>query len=56
MKNLPKQLDVWLPLIVLAVLAVVYVLMRRIDGSPYGRVLRAIRHMDDVLSVTRTIA
>ena len=35
----------------LAVLAVVYLLMRRIDGSPYGRVLRAIREDAQVAQV-----
>lgn len=38
-------------LIVLAVVAVVYLLMRRIDGSPYGRVLRAIREDAQVAQV-----
>jgi branched-chain amino acid transport system permease protein len=38
-------------LIVLAVVAVVYVLMRRIDRSPYGRVLRAIREDAQVAQV-----
>lgn len=38
-------------LIVLAVLAVVFVLMRRIDRSPYGRALRAIREDAQVAQV-----
>src|SRR5690242_1967993 len=38
-------------LIVLAVLAAVYLLMRRIDRSPYGRVLRAIREDAQVAQV-----
>jgi branched-chain amino acid transport system permease protein len=37
--------------IVLVVLALVYLLMRRIDGSPYGRVLRAIREDAQVAQV-----
>ena len=37
--------------IVLAVLTLVYLLMRRIDGSPYGRVLRAIREDAQVAQV-----
>src|SRR6185503_16375874 len=37
--------------IVVAVLAVVFVLMRRIDRSPYGRVLRAIREDAQVAQV-----
>ena len=38
-------------LIVAAVLAVVFVLMRRIDASPYGRALRAIREDAQVAQV-----
>jgi len=38
-------------MIVVAVLAVVFVLMRRIDRSPYGRVLRAIREDAQVAQV-----
>ena len=38
-------------LIVVAVLGVVFALMRRIDGSPYGRVLRAIREDAQVAQV-----
>ena len=38
-------------LIVLALLAAVFVLMRRIDRSPYGRVLRAIREDAQVAQV-----
>ncbi len=38
-------------LILLAVLAVVFVLMRRIDRSPYGRALRAIREDAQVAQV-----
>ena len=38
-------------LIVIAVVGVVFLLMRRIDGSPYGRVLRAIREDAQVAQV-----
>ena len=40
-------------LIVLALLAAVFVLMRRIDRSPYGRVLRAIREDAQVAQVAQ---
>ena len=42
-------------LIVLALLAAVFVQMRRIDRSPYGRVLRAIREDAQVAQVAQTL-
>jgi branched-chain amino acid transport system permease protein len=47
----PQQFNLLFLGIVLAVLAVTFVVLHRISGSPFGRVLRAIRDDEDVAAV-----
>jgi branched-chain amino acid transport system permease protein len=47
----PAQFNVLFCVIVLALVAVVYVLCERLRDSPYGRVLRAVREDDTVAAV-----